>query len=106
MCLGFLEIIISIRKQYPDLILITFYVQLKIFDLAQKGGAQVPFALPFPRGLLSKGHECCMCFCGCACTVCTFSQLHLFVNLMQIPLSILDITDPSHDMNGLSIEEV
>ena len=40
------EIIILIRKQYPNLIVITLYVQLKIIDLAQKRGTQVPLALP------------------------------------------------------------
>ena len=37
---------------------INFYVQLKIIDLAQKGGAQAPFALPLPTGLeLDRLHE-------------------------------------------------
>ena len=33
-----------------------FSVQLKIIDLAQKGGAQAPFALPLPTGLMGNAH--------------------------------------------------
>ena len=49
MCLGFLEIIILMRKQYPKLFLNTLHVQLEIIDMAQRGGVlKLPLLPPPP----------------------------------------------------------